>query len=153
VSPRSQIFSLNLGLLFTGLAVGPTLGSLLIRSTGQTLSIFYATTICHFLYTFVVFLVLPESATKEQMGRARSKYDAELLNSSVEGEHDSLVGLFRRIKRFSAFLSPLSIFMPSQQNIDGSVSNDRTRDWNLTLLAVAYGSMLSITVGLRPREK
>jgi len=150
VSLRSQIFSLNLGLLFTGLAIGPTLGSLLIRSTGQTLSIFYATTIFHFMYTFVVFLVLPESTTKEWMGRARSKYDAELLNSSVEGERDSLAALFRRIKRFSAFLGPLSIFVPSQQNIDGNVSNDRRRDWNLTLLAVAYGCMLSIMVGLRP---
>ncbi len=86
------------------------------------------------------------------MGRARSKYDAELLNSSVEGERDSLVGLFWRIKRFSAFLSPLSIFVPSQQNIDGGVSNNQRRDWNLTLLAIAYGFMLSITVGLRPTD-
>ncbi len=94
--------------------------------------------------------ILPESITKKQMDRARSKYDTELLTGGVEGERDSLAGLFKRfiIKWFSAFLSPLSIFVPSQQQIDGSASNHRRRDWNMTFLAVAYGFMLSVMVGL-----
>jgi hypothetical protein len=136
-----------MGLIFTGVAIGPALGSFLIRSTGQTLSVFYVTTMCHVLYTFLVLFILPESITKQQMDRARSKYDAELLTRGVEGERDSLAGLFKRfiIKWLSAFLSPLSIFVLSHQKID---SNDRRRDWNMTLLAVAYGLMLSVMVGL-----
>ena len=139
-----------MGLLFTGVAIGPTLGSLLIRSTGQTLSVFYATTMCHVLYSCLVLFILPESISKQQMDRARSKYDAELLIRDVEGERDSLSVLFKRfiIKWFSAFLSPLSIFVPSPQKIDGRASNGRRRDWNMTLLAVAYGFMLTVMVGL-----
>lgn len=126
------------------MAIGPTLGSLLIRFTGQTLSVFYASTICHFLYTLLVSIIIPESTTEEQMRNARLRYDARLLNSTG--------GFSQGIMRFFAFFGPLSIFVTLRPKTYGSVLNNRRRDWNLALLAIAYGSMLSIVVGLRPHS-
>ena len=142
---RSRILSLNIGLLFIGMAVGPTLGSFLIRATGQALSVFYAAVICSLLYSFLVWVVLPESITEQQMIRARTKYD-DLLQGSNEREQSSRWGLLNKIRWASSFLSPLTIFLPASPKSSNSIVSRHRRDWSLTLLGLAYGCTISIMV-------
>lgn len=141
---RSRILSLNVGLLFTGMAVGPTLGSFLIRATGQALSVFYAAVICTLLYSFLVWVILPESVTEQQMIRARKKYnELDLLQASNERERGSPWGLPSRVRWVSSILSPLTIFLPVSVKSSNGIAR---RDWSLMLLGLAYGCTISIMV-------
>lgn len=141
---RSRILSLNVGLLFIGVAVGPTLGSFLIRATGQLLSVFWAAVIFTLFYSFFLWFILPESITQLQMTRARANYN--LLRGASETEQSSIAALLHKIRRMITFLSPLTIFLPSSLKSPNNVPNKHTRDWSLTLLALAYGCTISTMV-------
>ncbi|KAF9479281.1 MFS general substrate transporter [Pholiota conissans] len=143
-STRSRFFSLSLGLLFTGMAIGPTVGSLLIRFTGQTLSVFYAALAIHIIYTFFVFGIIPESLTKKRMNQAKAKYASELLSVAQEREQNHAVGLLVRSRKLFAFLSPLTIFMPEEKDAVVNPLKAPKKDWNLTLMALGYA--ITITV-------
>lgn len=142
---RSRILSLSIGLLFIGVAVGPTLGSFLIRATGQALSVFYVAVIFITMYSFFLWFILPESVTEQQMALARANYNDELLSGAVETEPSPTVTLLYNIKRAVTFLSPLTIFQPSSLK-SPNVTNQHRRDWSLTLLALAYGCTISTFV-------
>ena len=135
---RSRVFSLSLGLIFAGFAIGPTLGGLLIRYTHHTLSVFYAAAMMHALYAFVVWFFIPESLTPEQMKESVAK-----RRERLQSENGVRVGM---LKRMFGFLSPLSIFIP-QKIRDYPLK--RGRDWDLTLLVVAYGFTATIMVSPR----
>ncbi|KAF8557288.1 hypothetical protein OG21DRAFT_346775 [Imleria badia] len=76
-STRSRCFSHSLGLLFMGVAVGPALGGLLIRSTGTILSVFYFACVLHGVYTILVLLILPEPLTHAKARGARLRWRQE----------------------------------------------------------------------------
>ena len=76
---RSRTFSLMLGLLFCGMALGPTLGGLLISRTNNILSVFYAAATLHATYALLALFVVPESLTKE-----RAKANAEQARQRAE---------------------------------------------------------------------
>ncbi|KAK0459815.1 uncharacterized protein EV420DRAFT_1641998 [Desarmillaria tabescens] len=130
-SHRSRVFSLSLGLLFVGFALGPTFGGLLIRATGQTISVFYVTTCLHICYALLIWFIIPESLTHAQRRRSTIKHY----------ESDPQAGVF---KRLFGFLSPLSVFLPEMNGSDSHPLKRPKRDWNLTLIAVAYGLALSL---------
>lgn len=137
---RSRIFSLSLGLLSTGIALGPTLGGLLIRFTGQALSVFYVGGCLHLMYSCMVWFIIPESLTKGQMELAKTRY----ANSLRVDPDSSLDTRFTRIaQRLFSFLMPLSILGPTEKGPKG-----RKKDWNLTLLGVAYGFTVAMMVGI-----
>ncbi|PPQ99088.1 hypothetical protein CVT24_009355 [Panaeolus cyanescens] len=140
---RSRTFSLFLGLMFTGMAVGPTLGSLLIRTTQTTLSVFYFAAGMHILYTFLIWFILPESLSKEQRQKSMEKYLEELSDSAEERERNPTVGFFIKIKKVFAFLSPISVFLPHKEKNANPLKKAR-KDWNLTLLAIGYGSTIAM---------
>ncbi|PPQ91426.1 hypothetical protein CVT25_014314 [Psilocybe cyanescens] len=141
---RSRMFSLSLGLLFSGMAIGPTLGSLLIRFTGETISVFYLATAVHLAYTILVWTILPESLAKEQMENAKMTYSAELLIVANEREQNSTVSLLVKTNRLFTFLSPLTVFLPTQGKPTGNPLKKPKNDYNLALMAVAYGFTVSI---------
>ncbi|KAJ3502515.1 hypothetical protein NLJ89_g8854 [Agrocybe chaxingu] len=143
---RSRIFSFSLGLMFTGFAVGPALGSLLIRFTGHTLSVFFAAAASHVLYTILVFLILPESVSQKHMTLAKARYAAELLDHAQERERNAAVGVLVNIRRLFAFLSPLTVFLPGEDKArsNGNPLKKPKKDWNLTLMALGYGFTISI---------
>ncbi|KAF8077579.1 major facilitator superfamily domain-containing protein [Lyophyllum atratum] len=143
---RSRTFALSLGLLFTGMAFGPTLGSLLIRVTGQLLSVFYVATLLHLIYASMVWFVLPESLLQSQMQQSRVKYEEELRDTARDRESNPAVGLLVRVKRLFTFLSPLTVFLPELKaaRLGDNPLKRKRRDWNLTLLAVVYGLAVSI---------
>lgn len=145
---RSRILSLNVGLLFIGVAVGPTLGSFLIRATGQLLSVFWAAVIFTLFYSFFLWFILPESITQRQMTRARANYNDDLLRGASETEQSSVAALLHKIRRMVTFLSPLTIFLPSSLKGPNNVPDKHTRDWSLTLLALAYGCTISTMVAI-----
>ncbi|KAF9053131.1 major facilitator superfamily domain-containing protein [Panaeolus papilionaceus] len=140
---RSRTFSLFLGLMFIGMAVGPTLGSLLIRTTQTTLSVFYLAAAMHVLYTILIWLVLPESLSKEQRQRSMEKYHEELTDSADERERNPTVGLFIKTKRLFAFLSPISVFLPHEEKNENPLKKGK-KDWSLTFLAISYGCTIAM---------
>lgn len=146
---RSRIFSLNLGLVFTGIALGPTLGSLLIRFTGQALSVFYLGGTLHLLYSCLVWFIIPESLTKSHMALAKTRYADSLGQVSLDNDHDrGFVAVFlRNAQRLFSFLRPLAILGPIEE-VNGNPLKGRRKDWSLTLLAVAYGFTVALMVSL-----
>jgi MFS family permease len=143
---RSRILSLNLGLIFTGIALGPTIGGLLIRFTGQVLSIFYVAGCLHVMYSFLVWFIIPESLTKGHMELAKARYYADSLRADPDS---GLVAGFTRIaQRLFSFLKPLAIFGPTEKVPGNTTSKGRRKDWNLTLLAVAYGFTIALLVSV-----
>ncbi|KAG5734504.1 hypothetical protein E4T56_gene5957 [Termitomyces sp. T112] len=138
---RSRTLSFALGLLFTGMAIGPSLGSLLVRFTGTPLSVFYAAFGIHLIYAFIVCLILPESLLKSQMEQSRVKHDAELRATS-----ENSVGVLMRIKRPFSFLSSLSVLLPDSKEGTprGNPLKRKRRDWNLTIVAGVYALAISV---------
>ncbi|KAF8891345.1 major facilitator superfamily domain-containing protein [Infundibulicybe gibba] len=117
---ESRYLSLTLGLLFTGLGIGPTFGALLIRVTGQTLSVFYAATIMHLIYAITVWFFLPESLTIARMHQSLVKYRTDVSDAARDRE---------AVLRQGGVGNPLK---------------RKKRDWNLTLLALGYASNVTI---------
>lgn len=142
---RSRMFSLSLGLLFTGMAIGPTLGSLLIHYTGKTISVFYAATFVHILYTIFVWTILPESLSEKRRMISKAKYDAEMAEVTIEREQNPAVSILVRLRRLFAFLSPLAVFMPAaEKNPGSSPLKAPKKDWNLTLIALGYAFTITL---------
>jgi hypothetical protein len=126
------------------MALGPTIGGLLIRFTGQGLSVFYLEGCLHLMYSFLVWFILPESLTKDHMELAMAKY-ADSLRADTGS---SLVaGLSGTAQRVFSFLRPLAILGPTEE-VPGYNLKGRTKDWNLTLLAVAYGFTVALMVSV-----
>ena len=141
---RSRILSLSLGLISTGLALGPTIGGLLIRFTGQTLSVFYLAGCLHFMYSLMVWFIFPESLTKGQMELAKARYANSLPANSGSGLYTRIARIARRL--FS-FMMPLAILGPTEKKSRKTIKG-RGKDWNLTLLAVAYGLTIAMIVSI-----
>ena len=142
---RSRIFSLCLGILSAGGAIGPTIGGLLIRFTGQALSVFYMAGCLHLLYFFVVWFIIPESLTKGQMELAKTRYTDRLR---ADPDSTSLDARFTRTaQRLFSFLMPLAILGPIEKEPRNTLKG-RKKDWNLTLLAVAYGFTVAMMVSV-----
>ncbi|KAF7363597.1 MFS domain-containing protein [Mycena sanguinolenta] len=140
-SERSRYFSSLLGLVFCGFSAGPVIGGLLVRYEGL-LSVFYLATVIHGLFSLLSFIVLPESLTKRKMQAASALYHESLR---VLDEQEKTVLL--RLQRLFAFLKPLTIFFPASIETGSkrlSSNKGRKWDWNLTLLAMAYGFTISI---------
>ena len=126
------------------MALGPIISGLLIRFTGQVLSVFYLALCLHLIYSFLVWFIIPESLTKGDMELAKARY-ADSLRAHPDS---SLVGGFTRSgQRLFAFLRPLAILRPTEK-APGNTLKGRRKEWNLTLLAVAYGFMGSLDVSV-----
>lgn len=130
--------------MFIGFAVGPTIGSLIIRLTHSTISIFYAAAFLHFLYALAMWFLLPESVTLRQRQESAAKYEEE-IQLAQEYRASSASNVYVTIKRAFAFLYPLAIFSPRVSSHGGNPLKDR-KDWGLTLLALSYGFTVSIMV-------
>ncbi|KAF9246164.1 major facilitator superfamily domain-containing protein [Melanogaster broomeanus] len=131
-STRSRYFSLSLGFMFTGVAVGPIIGGILIRLTGNTLSVFYLATALHAIYTLLAFFVLPESLTRARARGAHLRHNKEMANRVDSGR------ALRVYKGATNFLTPLIVLLP-ERILDGNPLKRSRRDWSLFLIAASYG--------------
>ncbi|OCB86786.1 MFS general substrate transporter [Sanghuangporus baumii] len=145
---RSRQFSLGAGLLFVGMALGPTVGSVLVRVTHTPMVVFYLATGLHALLALYVWTIVPESlpksaqkANRKRAERARlEEAEAEVQAALVQGVQESwkVIG---RTKVLFSFLSPLSIFAPvTLENAPaGASSSKKRKDWSLTFIAASFG--------------
>lgn len=126
------------------MAIGPFLGSILVRFTGMALSVFYAAFGIHMIYAFIVCFIVPESLLRSQMEQSRLKHNAQLRDAAG----NTTAGAYIRIRHLFAFLSPLSTFLPGfEETTAVGKSLKRRRDWNLTIVAGVYALAISIMVG------
>ncbi|TFK30241.1 MFS general substrate transporter [Coprinopsis marcescibilis] len=143
-SNRTRIFSLNLGLIFIGMALGPTMSSLIIRYTGGIISVFFVAAILHFSYAVFTWTILPESLSRAKMVQSRLDRERQLREEASDwSESDSTRTWVLRFKRIFQFLRPLSIFFPVRQPNPNPLKKP-SRDWNLTCMAIAYGFTISV---------
>ncbi|KAG2158263.1 major facilitator superfamily domain-containing protein [Suillus bovinus] len=133
-SERSRMFSLALGAVFFGVALGPVIGGILIWATGSTLSAFYLSATVHALYAAFMFLIVPESQTKARAFGAQKRRQA-----SLERRNGEALGVASVLKSAMRFFSPLAILMPEHTNVDGNPLKHSKRDWSLCFIVASYG--------------
>lgn len=118
--------------MFFGTAVGPTLGGLLIKYTGNLIIVWYLALTIHLGYACMVWFVIPESQTKGQMSESRRLYAEQLSSGSARS--------VSWMKRIFGFLAPLNVFLVQPKETNGNPLKKRTRGrWNLPLIAISYG--------------
>jgi MFS family permease len=138
-SSRSRVFSLSTGLLFTGVALGPTIGSLLVKYTKNILSVFYFATIIHILYGLMIWFVIPESLSRAKKAKAQQMYK-DNLNTLAHGPAKTWV------KSLFSFLQPLAVILPTK--VKDRQSREKGRNWNLTCVAIAYSCVVCVVVSI-----
>lgn len=136
-SRRSRVFSIYLGLVYIGMAVGPAFGGLLIRESGNLLTVFYYAFSNHLFFACMVWFVVPESLAPTQLSRAKAAY--------YKGQAGVRGGIRGLLAKLVSFLSPLKMFIPVTV-ARGDNPLKRRKDWNLTLLAAAYGLVIMLVV-------
>lgn len=138
---RSRMFSLALGLIFVGFAVGPLIGGVTIRMTGSTLSVFYLAATLHSIYILLLVFVLPESLTKVRAHNARLRHKAE-----KEMNMGASTGS-RILKDVTRFLDAMAVLRP-RDTIDGNPLRRHKKDWSLFLVAICYATSTSVVVSV-----
>lgn len=140
---RARIFSLYLGMLFTGIAFGPTIGSIIIHFTSDILTPYYIAIVFHIFLIFTWYFIVPESLSAEAKVALAKKRMAALKDQEDEVRRAKASGTWGFASRFGALFSvftPLLMFLPKK--IEGT----GRRDWNLTLLVSASAVMYSFLV-------
>jgi MFS family permease len=138
-SRRSRVFSIYLGLVYIGMAIGPAFGGLLIRQSGDILTVFYYAFASHISFASMVWFFIPESLAPTQLFRAKVAYS----QSKAQVKSGTLA-------RLASFLAPLKLFIPVTV-ATGSNPLKRRKDRNLTLLAAAHGFVIMLAVRVFPK--
>jgi MFS family permease len=134
---RSGVFSVYLGFIYIGVAMGPAFGGLLIRQTGDMLAVFYFAFANHMVFAFMIWFVVPESLAPTQLSRAKDVYK--------ESKARARRGVGSVLGTLVSFLAPLKLFVPVTVST-GDNPLKRRKDWNLTLLVAAYGFVVMLMV-------
>ncbi|KAK7693782.1 hypothetical protein QCA50_003354 [Cerrena zonata] len=130
---RSRIFALFVGIMFFGTALGPTLGGVLIKYTGNLVVVWYLSLSIHVLYACMVWFVIPESLTKGKMSESKRLYQEDLNASGTRP--------VSWMKRIFGFLAPLNVFLVQPKDANGNPLKRKgfMSKWNLPLIAISYG--------------
>ena len=141
---RAHIFAHFMGIVYGGIAVGPTLGGLMVKRTNNILSPFYFALGVHLLYALFVGFVIPESTNEDNRREAKADYEASrremkrkaearktaelqplLRSSNWEGPHRSFgKRLWKHTKVafmnsiLYAPLEPLSFLLPKKIQVE-----------------------------------
>ncbi|QRW14710.1 major facilitator superfamily transporter [Ceratobasidium sp. AG-Ba] len=125
---RSRWFSLWSGIIFGGMAFGPSLGSLVSDYTKNIMVIFYIMVVFDLIYTIFVGFVLPESMSEESLRRAsESKKSARQGTGSVWWKE--MIGKLLKV------IAPLAMFFPRVVSRSGT---RKRYDWNPAFIGLAY---------------
>lgn len=117
-------------MVYTGIAIGPALGSLLIRQSGDIRAAFYFALAGHLLFACMIWFIIPESLTQTQLLRAKATYNENMA------QRRGWIGVF--LAHLTSVLAPLKLFIPVTVTRNGDPLK-RRKDWNLTLLAATHG--------------
>ncbi|CEL55849.1 putative membrane protein C14C4,07 OS=Schizosaccharomyces pombe (strain 972 / ATCC 24843) GN=SPAC14C4.07 PE=1 SV=1 [Rhizoctonia solani AG-1 IB] len=137
---RAKIFARFFGIIFVGVAIGPTLSSLLPFNP------FRSSITLGVLNLILVLLFLPESLTKEQ----RTALAASRVSLASEVQKPENQGLIRRIIGYvtgtvRGTFEPMAILLPKKRKSQGQAVSGN--DWNLTYLAIAL-SIYLLTIAI-----
>lgn len=157
---RATIFATFFGVLMGGMALGPSLGGLLIRlSGGNVLAPFWFSAAAHAVFAVGSTIILPESVgstqkreaalKEEERKQKRREEEAKEDLAASQGEWSALRKVWIRSKRTTVtvfgFLRPIGLLLPRKGGFEGvdisgtkSQGNGKGRDWNLTIIAAAY---------------
>ncbi|KDQ06772.1 hypothetical protein BOTBODRAFT_235914 [Botryobasidium botryosum FD-172 SS1] len=148
---RAKIFSLFTGIVCAGIALGPSLSSIILRGlpfvSGDITVIFYISITCALINLFYVRVILPESHSVEARNaiaalhreeKARRREERRERDSHARVAKNSRVArMVRRAQeKVVRFLAPVTVFMPRTRKRPGRLRPQK--DWNLTFLAMAY---------------
>lgn len=120
----------NGGILFLGIALGPMLGSFIIKASGNTLMPFYVALAMHVAYSFVTWAVLPESLSIERQRDARARHRANVAARKEASK--AALGAARRNGSVAVWmhqatgvllsplmaLRPLLLLLPRKRSVD-----------------------------------
>ncbi|KAF8583727.1 MFS general substrate transporter [Ramaria rubella] len=127
---RAQIFSRFTGVFHVGLALGPEIAALLLRSTHSTTKVFRTSVVCAFINLFLLLFVFPESLDKETREQ-NIKAAKEAKEKALQAAHGKR-GLWRPVKTaLKTFVEPLGILGPKLRE------RGRGLDWTLTLVSLS----------------
>jgi MFS family permease len=130
---RSVVFGYLHGCMFLGIAVGPLLGGLIIKATGNIMTIFYVAFVCHLGFIVFITSFVPESLAWERQIAARERHRAELLKHPRRP--------WTTVTNLANIFKPLSILSPPRDQ-----TSDITRT-NLVLLAAVDTVVFGVTLG------
>ncbi|KAH8116812.1 MFS general substrate transporter [Phellopilus nigrolimitatus] len=141
---RARMFSLTLGLRFTGMAVGPTLCALIVRFTGTPVAAAVLVVVIHAAYLALVLFVVPESLSAEQIIENRRAWREARSTAVVTGEGEDTGSRVAKAREVIgslvgyvfAFLRPLSVVRPIAVT---SASGRIHKDWSLTYITISSG--------------
>ncbi|KAJ7066999.1 hypothetical protein C8F01DRAFT_1119920 [Mycena amicta] len=121
---RSRIFSVIQGMVFVGLAIGPSIAGILLSYTSLGVySMFHISIAIQFFFFF------PESLRNKEQPPSRSPIDLPVVSSVSSPK--SIREYFKRLT--AAFMSPITIFRPRRVE-RGTTSR---MDYNVTLMGLA----------------
>jgi len=141
---RAHIFSRFTGVYFTGFAIGPMIGALVMshpppmpfvtapsHSGHNVTAVFWVAIVMQMLNFLIAFSVLPESLEK-------AKYKAQ---SSSDGNPVQSLAKSQKLGFVKSLMSSFVVFAPKRKvHANGRVK----RDWNMTFIALAlFGYLLS----------
>ncbi|CAE6436761.1 unnamed protein product [Rhizoctonia solani] len=125
---RSRTFSYFTGVLFCGMAIGPTLGALLTQHTNDLLTVFYIGAGLHVFYAIFSIFIVPESLDLKARTTATERYKANRNPNAT---------WFTHIKHaVSTFARPLVVFLPHKR------PRGKGRDWSLTWIGISFASSM-----------
>lgn len=106
---RAQAFGLFHGVLFAGLALGPSFSSFAISKTGNILTFFYVGLVLQFALFLYVLLLLPESLPKSHQLQAQAAHrQLERRRQHIQSGPMTWRSVVTRLN----FLEPLTAFYP-----------------------------------------
>ncbi|PWN47835.1 hypothetical protein IE53DRAFT_390014 [Violaceomyces palustris] len=137
---RAHIFAFFMGILYSGIMIGPSLGGHIVKATGYILAPFWIALAVHIIYVLCVTIIIPESTSREsrakaaeehlekvnKMREARKSRSADREEEEEDGQRPLLDGGYgrnkvkltkRMIRAFKGSvlympLEPLSILLP-----------------------------------------
>ncbi|KAI5297355.1 hypothetical protein KEM55_004815 [Ascosphaera atra] len=136
---RNVAFGYFHGVLFGGLALGPFLGGMIIKQTGNPLYLFYASMVCYSIFLVFLIFIIPESLSKERQLENRLKHPVTFSFRKLVEELNP-----------ANFFRSLAIFSPK---VSGSIDSKekcilKAVKRNLFILAAVDTTVFGIKMGL-----
>ncbi len=122
--------------------MGPTVGGLRVRYTGNLLVPFYFATFMHIFYAIALWFIVPESLSQKQMIEARESHAAKVEQQRLA---DPARPFLPKFDMLLTALSPLKVFLSPPLRKDSKPGKPK-KDWNLLFIALSYGGTIMLMV-------
>jgi len=135
---RNVVFGYYHGSLFAGIALGPILAGYIVKKSGKILTVFYMALGLHASFFLFLFLIVPESLTKERQLTAREKRKHVGM---AEGATQTWSSWLTQMIKTNNILAPVTVLWPT-----GPGTNPAIRR-NLALIAAVDTTMFGVAMG------